>query len=242
MQRSWINSGVGVHVKAVTAPAAYRWLPPALAGVRWDLSRLGLNRASVQDDKQTADPKKARKITPLAAAITASAAVLIIGIAVLRPAGTTSDAAVHQEMHPANSVTAAMLAPAGSGLAAQNALPAPIYLKPGASRPVTITPVAPNTPDPFSETLPSGVSALPLYPAAHMPRTARSVSGRTAVGAAALPPLSLRAVPMAGDGDLPPAAVALDAPLTRSRSYLPQHTVVVSDLGNVRTAQTRHGF
>ena len=145
---------------------------------------------------------------------------------------------MRQETHPATPVTAATLAPAaGSGLTAADALPAPIYLKPGTNRPVTITPVAPNTPDPFSETLPNGASAFPLYPAVHAPHTARSASGRTAVEAAALPPLSLHAVPMARDGDLPPAAVALDAPSAGSRSYLPQHTVVVSDLGDGRTAQ-----
>ncbi len=233
----------GVHVKAAAPPSAYKWIPPALVG----LSVAGVTGKVKDKLADTTAPHgepsqtRLRSLNPVLGSALAFGAVLLAGGLILRPAASPPQP-VHRLPVPGASLPS--LAPAGGAAPAAagsansslaTALP-PVTLAPGASS----GRVAPPRfgPDPFADASgPIGGTTLlartARVPAA--PRVSRIVrrapAGRSV---SALPPLSLRAVPLPGENSLAPAPVSF----SRTASYvplatvssLPQHTVVVSSL------------
>ncbi len=235
----------GVHVKAAAPPAAYKWIPPALVG----LSVAGVT-GKVKDklaETNTAPGEESksrpRPLTPFVGSAIAFVVALIVGALLLKPVAPAGSATRR---------TVVSAAPSPSPAAAVSSTPSLASLTPPAYAtalpPVTLAPgtgggriAAPRFgPDPFADASGPVGRTTPLartarVPAApRVPRAPRRASGGRSV--AALPPLSLRAVPLPGESGLAPAPVSVPrtaayAPLA-SVASLPQHTVVVSSLNS----------
>ncbi len=235
----------GVHVKAAAPPPAYKWIPPALVG----LSVVGVT-GKVKDKlaETNAAPRelsgpRLRPLSPLQGSALAVVGVLIAGALLLRP---TAPAQGTQRPFVSASAPPVSLAPApGSAARAGNfappattAAPPPVTLAPGASSGRAALPRF--GPDPFADASGPVGQTTPLARTARVPAASRVPrSARTAFhgrSVAALPPLSLRAVPLPNEYNLPPAPVSLP----RTAAYrplaavaaVPQHTVVVSSLNS----------
>lgn len=235
----------GVHVKAAAPPLAYKWIPPAFAG----LSVAGVT-GKVKDKlaETNAAPRepsgpRLRPLSPLQGSALAFVGALMVGGLLLRPtapAGGTqrpfvSAAAPSPSLAAASGSAASLVGSAPPAFA--TALP-PVTLAPGASSGRAALPRF--GPDPFADASGPVGQTTPLarmarVPAApRVPRSARPVTHGRSV--AALPPLSLRAVPLPGEYTLPPAPVSVPRTASyvprASAAALPQHTVVVSSLNS----------
>ncbi len=233
----------GVHVKAAAPPLSYKWIPPALAG----LSVAGVT-GKVKDKLADSTPSgrevpktRPRLMTPLLGSVIAVLLVLIVGAWLLKPGAPNPGTARRTAISPVPMPSPAPAAGAGiTGPAAPTlatVLP-PVTLAPGAGG----GRVAPPRfgPDPFADASGPVGRTTPLAQTARVPAAPRAprTPRRAPVGrsVAALPPLSLRAVPLPGEYTLAPAPVSLPrtaayAPLV-SAAVVPQHTVVVSSLNN----------
>lgn len=231
----------GVHVKAAAPPPAYKWIPPALVG----LSVAGVTGKVKGKLAETAIPSgessttRPRPLTPLLGSAIAFVLALIVGALLLKPHAPVS--ATGRRI-----VAAAAPAPAaGFGAGVVNsaspsfsaALP-PVTLPPGAGGGRAAAPRF--GPDPFADASGPVGRTTPLARTVRVPAAPRiSRSPRHAAAGqsvAALPPLSLRAVPLPGEYTLAPAPVSAPrtasyAPLA-SGAAMPQHTVVVSSLNS----------
>ncbi len=235
----------GVHVKAAAPPPAYKWIPPALAG----LSVVGVTGkvkgklAETNTPSGEASGPRLRPLSPLQGSALAFVGALLVGGLLLRP--TTPAQSTQRSYTPtaAPSLTPAPLLGTAPSLASAAPLvsttaPPPVMLAPGASGGRGGLPRF--GPDPFADASGPVGPTTPLartarVPAApRVPRSARPASHGRSV--AVLPPLSLRAVPLPGEYSLAPAPVLVP----RTASYtpfasvaaVPQHTVVVSSLGS----------
>ena len=228
----------GVHVRAVSPPGAHLWLPPGLVKMAPKVQEKWAAIAATRLDRPASLPRR-----PLYAAGGAALFVLACGLLVTRPWGTaearTSTAtAIPPAPSPAVAVDrSAFGAPPQAEAAAGSPPTRPLVLS-GASA-YTAPYAAPmlTSHDPFAGVVPSAPPAprdretsplwsLPTVPA--RPSRSRRVAGR---GLPALP-LTLTAIP-ASSGELSPAPVTLPNGAPRATvEALPQHTVVVSSLGN----------
>lgn len=238
----------GVHVKAVAQPPTYKWVPPALAGLKWD----GI-KSKFSSLPPTEWKGRLGKSFPAVAAGAATVLVLGVGWLAIRPSGTATHRTVRVTTGPPTPLpsTAAANSAFGSGssVAGPNRGLAPLVLK---SVPSTKTSGAGSKtaalpPDPFAETLAPGTPVLPLSAVGKKVR--RVASARVGIGQATslLPPLTgLHAVPLpSNSAGLAPAPVAVSGmasvpsapPLpAASVAAMPQHTVVVPRLGGAQTA------
>ncbi|MDQ2800183.1 MAG: tetratricopeptide repeat protein, partial [Armatimonadota bacterium] len=212
----------GVHVRAVPAPAAQRWLPPAVVALGPTLKdKWGTLLSSDQEQPLTFKRK------PLYAAGAAGAAVLVIGLLALRPASSVQSASKVIVTPPlAQSAFAPRAVP---GVDATTTTTAPPFVLPpgvGGSVPLSSTFTAPN---PFRET-PAPRAAAPSLPDYDLPPTRARNRRRSARrgDSSSLPPLTLNALPLPDQDQIAPAPVSV--PATATVAAIPQHTVVVSSL------------
>ncbi len=238
----------GVRIKAVEPPRVYQWLPPVLVGFNWEKSKDALMALRPKSSSASQLSGRLPKLTPLMASCVVGALVLAVGLMFLRPT-LTAKATGAQTTTRTPSVTAAPVAASAYGGASanpagqNNGLPAPVVLRGGNGVAVSPPPLTAVNPDPFGETLPPNARTAPLF---ETPRDARpervAALPRKGRGLApALPALSLRAVPLSGGSDsgLAPAPVSLPGMASvASAGAVPQHTVVVSNLGGPPTPQT----
>jgi tetratricopeptide (TPR) repeat protein len=234
----------GVHAKAVAPPLAYKWLPPVLVGLNWEKSKEGQSSARSHKISWPAWPEKLPKPSPLIASCVAGVLVFGVCLFLLRPMAkaTSPRTAISAPAVPVTAVANSAFGGASSNGSRQNSLPVPIVLK-GVAANVPLNPpvAAAVNPDPFGETLAPGTPVMPLVRPSHPAHPARVASASLPKtkhsSAPALPPLSLRAVPLTVDGSsLAPAPITL--PPSASSASMPQHTVVVSNLGSAPSPQT----
>ncbi len=225
----------GVHVKATAQPLAYKWLPPAVAG-------LGAGALAGTNWKERFQTKPNRILASGAAALV----VLTAGWAAIRASAPTPHAQAASTTVVAPAAPAVASLPYGA-VAPPTGLPAPVVLKPGAApsakAPSFVPQIAAN--GPFGETLPPGARTAPL---ARVPRSARSarVASRPRVGASSLlPPLKLNAVPLSSEGLAPmPISGITPAPMpmpSAAVASMPQHTVVVPRLASAASVLQQPG-
>jgi len=237
----------GVHVRAVTPPAAHLWLPPGLVRLSPKvMQKWSVLTASVvkQTDKSSGLPRR-----PLYAAGAAAVLVLATGLLLLRPwaradAGTLSA--------PAMLVTAPASTSVGRSAFAGNGPAVPTNSPPTISPPMVLTaapatvaatyspvyyPPARTGPDPFAGTVPTmlasrreGSAPSPVWSLPAVPRL--TAAARRRLAHRDLPALRLTALPAVGTGELAPAPISLPegVPLA-TVAGIPQHTVVVNSLG-----------
>lgn len=214
----------GVHVRAVPAPAAQRWLPPAVVALGPTLKdKWGTLLSSDQEQPLTLKRK------PLYAAGAAGAAVLVIGLLLLRPASSVQSASKVSVTPPlAQSAFAPRAVPGEDAATTTTAQPFVLPPGVGGSVPLSSTFTAPN---PFRET-PSTRAALaaPSLPDYGLPPTRARRNRRSARrgDSSSLPPLTLNALPLPNQDQIAPAPVSV--PATATVAAIPQHTVVVSSL------------
>ena len=220
----------GIHTKAVAQPPAYRWVPPALAGLTTSGALAGADWKA-----------RLRKPNPVFVSSAAALLVLSVGWAVVK--ASTPD----QPRRIASSTVATVMTPAPAPSVAS--LPygtvapppaeplAPVVLKPGIASKGKIKPFVPQiaADGPFGEALPAGVPTAPLARTSRAARPVR-VASRPRVGGnnALLPPLKLSAVPLPSQNLAPmPISGISPAPAPMaSVASMPQHTVVVSHLAS----------
>ncbi|BDI30522.1 hypothetical protein CCAX7_25730 [Capsulimonas corticalis] len=254
----------GVRAMAAPTPVGFRWIPPALAGTSLGnvMGRFGdLSDRGAAGGASNAAPSgglseriaswnlSERKIgglqlLPVLYSGTAAIAVFAICFGVVRsssrPATASPERVVSVNTPPASVNGSAFTDPSRTSPAPFTSQPAPFSVARNA--PVTADSLRPpfsaknldSTPDPFSETLTSGVGTKPLLsrrPAALPERSfhSRSASSNIGGGPVPLPPLQLRAVGSDSNNLLSPAPVS--APPMAAIEALPRHTVVVPALG-----------
>ena len=198
----------GIRVRAVAPPAHYKWLPPALTS----LSLMKMQQRWVEASWHGRPlPKNA-----LAAGMAGAAVLLILGVgfAVVR----ANQAKVNTGTQIAYVPTPASSSAFGGGA---SRLTTPI---PTTANPIVMTPSAGGAVipfhfvgrDPFADNEPYTPPSAPSLP--HSRGTGTTGGGGGTV--APLPPMNLRAIPPGPTG---PAPVSV--------GDLPQHTVVVSQIG-----------
>jgi tetratricopeptide (TPR) repeat protein len=225
----------GVHVKAVQPPPAYKWLPPALVSMNWSKWKPNTSGLNLPNVSRPAWLERLPKPSPLVAATAVTVVVLIAGLLVIHPGRTVGEPSRSENSLRRAPVNTLALGSIGAPPVVSNP-PEPLVLKSGPNAPAQ-TVLAPPV-DPFSETLAPGTPTVPFVPPT--PRVARAPRpDHHGSSLGTLPPLNLHAEPEPSDsGTIPPASVTLP-PGTQIPS-VPQHTVVVSNLGgpNYPPAQT----
>ncbi len=235
----------GVHVKAVTPPAAHVWLPPGLVRLSpgvirtWAVMTTGANRGA------GAIPRR-----PLYVAGAATLLVLVSGLFLFRP--WASAATISTPSPKASVVTApgpvsvtrsafaggeqpAAISPPMILTASPNAA-ATTYYAPPAAPPLTgHDPFDGGRiyPPPVSRVAAAGVWSLPTVPRL-------SAAARRRLARRDLPALRLTALPAVGSsGELAPAPVFVpDGVALATVASIPQHTVVVNSLGQAPSADS----
>lgn len=227
----------GVHVKAVTPPAAHVWLPPGL--VR--LSPVVMQKWALLT---AADEQGSFSRRPLYAAGAAALLVLISGLFLLRPWARADSGAIPSAVTvaAAPSVTVNHSVFAG-GEPSASVISPPMVLMPspatGAAPYSQPTPPPARTgPDPFAggdayaSPRPRRVAASPVWSLPAVPSLSAAARRRMAHRLLPALPLRLTALPAVGSGEIAPAPVILPEGVPMATvANIPQHTVVVSALG-----------
>lgn len=216
----------GVHVKAVAPPPLSRWIPPALAGI----SAVGMKEKLGGSPLPMSDGVSVRlpKLSPLLASAAVAFVVLVVGMLLIHASAPAPARTMIISSVPAS----APLAPAISAAAPQAVNLPPMTFSPGTA---THAPaVTTSGPDPFADSPGPVGRTTAILPAAPLPSVAKARPaprrGSYPHSVASLPPLSLRVVPMSGDGGLAPMPVSM--PPMASVAAVPEHTVVVSSLNS----------
>lgn len=217
----------GIHTKAVAQPPAYRWVPPALAG---------LTAGTLAETDWKA---RLRKPSPIFVSGAATLLVLSVGWAVVKASAPGPRAQATQS-------TVVMPTPAVASLPyGAVSAPAPVVLKPGAVPNGKVKPFVPQiaADGPFGEALPAGVPTAPLARTSRSARPVR-VASRPRVGGNndLLPPLKLSAVPLPSHGLAPMPISGITPVPMASVASMPQHTVVVSHLASQSAAPPAPSF
>ena len=208
----------GIRIKAVTPPAGYRWVPPALASSMG--SGMGERLARWNLDERRVGPVK---LVPALFSLGAVVIVVAAGLLLLKPSPSASGQTVQVAASPQADTSidrSAFADPAPQGRS-------PIAAEPFA--PAKFPPPAPvdmsRGPNPFGETLKSTAGTHPVWVGTASAPRLPSPAGKSkaATGMPALPKLTLEAQPVPGtSGTLAPAPVTI--------ANVPHHNVMVSQL------------
>ena len=233
----------GIHVKAVTPPAAHVWLPPGLVRLSPIVMQKWTSLTAAGQQNQSI-PRR-----PLYAAGVAALLVLVSGLFLLRP-WARADSSVTSSVTTVAAPPAAAISHSSFAGEATSAISPPMVLTAAPqSSAVSYSPPAPapalTGPDPFA----GGPVSAPSFYTPRLPRSAASpawslpsvprlsAAARRRLARRELPalPLRLSALPEAGSGAVAPAPVTLPEGMA-TVANIPQHTVVVSSLGQMASA------
>jgi tetratricopeptide (TPR) repeat protein len=224
----------GIHVKSIS-PVGYRWLPPALSGINLG----GLSRKFERVDSPAAKGGQS-KITPLAYSGATVVIILVAGALLIHSSSSTAPKYRTSRTMTVSVDPSTRVAQAAVPQTQQTAVAPMVQYTPAPKSPTPefgSTQSIKTTPDVFAEKLPSYSGTGELSSGVPNPQfilpASRNKQHKAVKGIGSLPPLNLRAIPHAND--VSPAPVSV--PSMASVANMPQHTVVVTQLGSDGTGQ-----